>query len=89
MSSRWAGQKRLGARVSQRGQRDLGVMSGGRKGYRIIREMKSIDVYLKVEVDLADGETEERVTKEMVRTLEKMYGVRRAEVTNVVAQGEE
>ncbi|HRJ20499.1 MAG: hypothetical protein M9913_17975 [Bryobacteraceae bacterium] len=51
--------------------------------------MKSIDVYLKVEVDLADGETEERVTKEMVRTLEKMYGVRRAEVTNVVTQGEE
>jgi hypothetical protein len=51
--------------------------------------MKSIDVYLKVEVDLADGETEERVTNEMVRTLEKMYGVRRAEVTNVVAQGEE
>jgi hypothetical protein len=64
-------------------------MSGGRKGYRIIRGMKSIDVYLKVEVDLADGETEERVMKEMVRTLERMYGVRRAEVTNVVAQGEE
>lgn len=49
--------------------------------------MKSIDVYLKVEVDLAEGETEERVTQEIVRTLEKMYGVRRAEVTNVITQG--
>jgi hypothetical protein len=64
-------------------------MSAGRKAYRIIRTMKSIDVYLKVEVDLAEGETEERVTQEIVRTLEKMYGVRRAEVTNVITQGEE
>lgn len=64
-------------------------MSGGSKGYRIIRVMKSIDVYLKVELDLVEGEREERVQQELVRTLEKMYGVRRAEVTNVIRHGEE
>lgn len=51
--------------------------------------MKSIDVYLKVELDLVEGEREERVQQELVRTLEKMYGVRRAEVTNVIRHGEE
>lgn len=51
--------------------------------------MTSIDVYIKVEVDLGEGETEERVTQEIVRTLERLYGVRRAEVTNVITQGEQ
>jgi hypothetical protein len=63
-------------------------MSACRKAYRIIREMKSIDVYLKVEVDLDEGESAERVMKELVRVLEKQYGVRRAEVTNVITHGE-
>lgn len=51
--------------------------------------MTSIDVYLKVEVDLGEGETTERVTQEMVRMLERLYGVRRAEVTNVITHGEQ
>lgn len=50
--------------------------------------MKSLDVYLKVEVDLDEGESAERVMKELVRVLEKQYGVRRAEVTNVITHGE-
>jgi molybdopterin-binding protein len=50
--------------------------------------MTSIDVYLKVEVDLGEGETTERVTQEIVRTLERLYGVRRAEVTSVITHAE-
>jgi hypothetical protein len=64
-------------------------MGKGRNAYRIIRVMTSIDLYLKVEVDLGEGETTERVTQEIVRMLERLYGVRRAEVTNVIIHGEE
>lgn len=51
--------------------------------------MKRIDVFLKVEVDLDDGESAERLSREMVRTLQKIYGVRRAEVQNIQTHGEE
>lgn len=51
--------------------------------------MTSIDVYLKVEVDLEDTESAEKVQQELVRTLEKHYGVRRAEVTNVITHSQE
>jgi hypothetical protein len=47
--------------------------------------MKSIDVYLKVEVDLDEGESAERLSREMVRMIQKMYGVRKAEVQNIQA----
>lgn len=50
--------------------------------------MKAIDLYLKVEVDLEDGEEEERVAKEILRTIQKVYGVRRAELSNVIVHGE-
>lgn len=50
--------------------------------------VKSIDVYLKVEVDLGEGETEERITNEIVRLLERIYGVRKAELTNIIAHGD-
>ncbi len=50
--------------------------------------MKAIDLYLKVEVDLEDGEETQRVAKEIIRTIEKIYGVRRAELSNVIVHGE-
>jgi len=62
---------------------------GGGNDYRIIRTMKRIDVFLKVVVDLDEGESAEKVSREMVRTLQKMYGVRRAEVQNIQTHGEE
>ncbi|HNY41769.1 MAG TPA: hypothetical protein PKJ41_15320 [Bryobacteraceae bacterium] len=51
--------------------------------------MKRINVYLKVEVDLDEGESAERLSREMVRMIQKMYGVRKAEVQNMIAHGEE
>ena len=51
--------------------------------------MKSIDVYLKVEIDLEEGESPERLSRERVRMIQKMYGVRRAEVQNIQTHGEE
>lgn len=51
--------------------------------YRIIREMKAIDVYLKVEVDLEESEDPKRFAEELCRVLRKVYGVRRAEVSTL------
>lgn len=49
---------------------------------------KSIDVYLKVEADLGEGETEGQITNEIVRMLERLYGVRKAEVTNIITHSD-
>jgi hypothetical protein len=51
--------------------------------------MKQVDLFFKVEVDIEAAETVERVAKEIVRALEKMYGVRRAELSNVVPRSED
>jgi hypothetical protein len=48
--------------------------------------MKRVDVYLKVEVRLEDGEKLERVVGEIVRQLEKLYSVRSAELSNAVVR---
>lgn len=57
--------------------------------YRIIRCVKRIDVHIKVVIDLEDGENERRLAAEICRVIEKVYGVRRAEVSNIVsASGE-
>jgi hypothetical protein len=51
--------------------------------------MQNIDIYLKVEVDLDEGESPERFSQELARMIEKMYSVRRAEVQNMLKHGEE
>ncbi len=51
--------------------------------YRNIRVMKAIDIYLKVEADLDDAERMEKFAEELCRVLKKVYGVRRAEVSNL------
>ena len=48
--------------------------------------MKRVDVYIKVEVRLEDGEKLERVVGEIVRQLEKLYSVRSAELSNTVVR---
>jgi hypothetical protein len=48
--------------------------------------MKRVDLYLKVEVQLEEDEKEERVAAELCRQLEKLYVVRRAELSNAVAR---
>lgn len=46
--------------------------------------MQSIDLYLKVEADLDDSEDAKKFAREIVRMIEKIYGVRRVEISNVV-----
>ena len=46
--------------------------------------MARADVYLKIELDLDELEKPERIAAEMCRMLKKIYGVRQAEVANIV-----
>lgn len=51
--------------------------------YRTIRSVKSIDVYIKVEVDLNETEHPKKFAEELCRILKKVYGVRKAEINNI------
>jgi len=46
--------------------------------------MRRTDVYLKVELDLDERESPEKVAAEICRMIRKVYGVRTAEVSSVV-----
>jgi hypothetical protein len=46
--------------------------------------MSRTDVYLKVEIDLDEKEKPERIAAEICRVIRRVYGVRQAEVTNMV-----
>jgi hypothetical protein len=46
--------------------------------------MSRTDLYLKVELDLDEKEKPERVAAEICRLIRKVYGVRSAEVSNMV-----
>ena len=46
--------------------------------------MARTDLYLKVELDLDQTEKPERVAAEICRLIRKVYGVRSAEVSNLV-----
>jgi RNA-binding protein YhbY len=48
--------------------------------------MKRVDLYIKVEVVLDEEETAEKVAREICRQVEKIYVVRRAELSNAVAK---
>ena len=49
-------------------------------------EMKRVDLYIKVELELDEEEKPERVAAEICRQLERMYVVRSAEVSNAVTR---
>lgn len=51
--------------------------------------MARMDFYIKVEVDLREGETPDKLGYEICRVIQKVYGVRQADVSNVVIRGEE
>lgn len=46
--------------------------------------MKRLDLHFKVEVDVDDQETPEKLAEEIRRMLRKMYSVRKVELTSVV-----
>lgn len=48
--------------------------------------MKRVDLYIKVEVQLDEEEKPERVAAEICRQVEKIYVVRRAELSSAVTR---
>jgi hypothetical protein len=48
--------------------------------------MKRVDIYVKVEVEVEEDELPEQVAREICRTVEKMYIVRRAEPSHIVTR---
>ena len=46
--------------------------------------MARTDLYLKVEIDIDEGENLERLAAEICRQIRKVYGVRSAELSNIV-----
>ena len=46
--------------------------------------MPRTDVYLKVELDLEEKESPERVASEICRMIRRVYGVRKAEVSSMI-----
>lgn len=48
--------------------------------------MQRVDVYLKLEMELEDKDEPSKAAAEICRQILKNYGVRRAEVSNVVEQ---
>lgn len=54
-----------------------------------MRTMPEIHIYLKVRADLEEGEHAQRLAREICRSVERVYGVREAEVTSVISPLEE
>jgi hypothetical protein len=50
--------------------------------------MRRTDLYLKVELDLDDKESLERVAAEICRNIRRVYGVRKTEVSSMVERDE-
>jgi hypothetical protein len=51
--------------------------------------MSRTDLYLKVELDLDEAEQPERLASEICRLIRKVYGVRSAEISNLVHHPED
>jgi hypothetical protein len=48
--------------------------------------MKRVDLYIKVTVEVEEEEKPERIAAEVCRQMEKLYGVRSAELSNIVSR---
>ncbi len=56
-------------------------------GYRfsiVSSDMARIDLHLKVVIDTDDNEPPERLAQEICRIVRRIYGVRQAEISNMV-----
>jgi hypothetical protein len=49
-------------------------------------QMKRVDLYIKVEVEIDDDETPDKIAAEVCRQLQKMYIVRSAELSNAITR---
>jgi hypothetical protein len=50
--------------------------------------MRRTDVYLKLEIEHAEDELPQRIAAEICRRVEKLYGVRAVEISNLVSHAE-
>jgi hypothetical protein len=48
--------------------------------------MKRVDIFIKVELELDEEEKPEKVASEICRQIQKIYVVRRTEVSNVITK---
>lgn len=46
--------------------------------------MRRTDLYVKVELELDEKEAPERLAREICRAIRRVYGVRNAEVSNII-----
>jgi hypothetical protein len=51
-----------------------------------LQQIMRTDVYLKVVVDHDPPDTAQKIAAEICRQVEKVYGVRKAELSNIVSQ---
>jgi hypothetical protein len=49
-------------------------------------QMKRVDLYIKVTVEIENEEKPERLAGEICRQMQKLYGVRSAELSNIVSR---
>jgi hypothetical protein len=57
--------------------------------YRIIEVMARIDLYFKVEADVDENEDPRRLAAEIARQIERVFNVRRAELSNMISRSED
>ncbi len=50
--------------------------------------MREMQIYVKVVVELPDGEQPQRMGREICRVVKKVYGVREAEVSSIIGPDE-
>ena len=50
--------------------------------------MPRTDLHLKIELEHAEDEKPQRLAAEICRQVEKIYGVRKAEISNVISRDE-
>jgi hypothetical protein len=63
-------------------------MSALHKGQSIMGFMPEMQIYVKVVVDLPEGEQPQRLGREICRVVKRVYGVREAEVSSIIAPDE-
>ena len=51
-----------------------------------LKDVQRVDVFIKVEVELDEDEKPERVATEICRQVEKIYVVRRVELSSIIAR---
>jgi len=63
-------------------------MSALHKRQSIMGNMREMQIYVKVVIELPDGEQPQRMGREICRVVKKLYGVREAEVSSIIAPDE-